>query len=80
MVITFIASLPAVQSAIKIGQDGARVQLDVPESELANMLHLVNCRNKALKVTIEPTEREYDYPEDWMSETNSGTVPKTSNG
>lgn len=70
MVITFMASLPAMQSAIKIGQDGARVQLDVPESELAQMLGLINCRNKALKVTIEPTESKFDYPEGWQTETS----------
>lgn len=54
--ITFLASFPAIQSAIKIGDDGARIQLDIPESELANALPLIALRGVVLKVTVEPTE------------------------
>lgn len=56
MKIEFIANLPDIQSVIKIGQDGARIQLDVPESELSKMLPLIACRELALRVTIEPFE------------------------
>lgn len=54
--ITFLASLPAIQSAIKIGQDGARIQLEVPETELSKILPLIMMRDKVLKITIEPQE------------------------
>ena len=33
--ITFKATLPPIQSAVSIGQDGARLKLDIPESEKA---------------------------------------------
>lgn len=51
--IAFIASFPPIQSAIKIGQDGMRIQLDVPESEMPNALPLLMMRGKALRVTVE---------------------------
>lgn len=50
---TFLASFPAIQSAIKIGQDGMRVQLDIPESEIANAVELLGMRDCVLKVTVE---------------------------
>ncbi|MET0039900.1 MAG: hypothetical protein ABW041_07140 [Dehalococcoides mccartyi] len=52
----FIASLPPIQSAIKIGQDGARIQLDIPESELDKFSPVIQWRDKLLKITIEPVE------------------------
>lgn len=52
--VTFLASMPDVLSQMKIGTDGMRIQLDVPESELANALPLVKWRDRVLKVTIEP--------------------------
>ena len=51
--IEFLATLPETQSAIKIGGDGARIQLDVPESELGAMLGLIAWRGKVLRVKIE---------------------------
>ena len=54
--IEFLASLPAIQSAIRIGQDGARVQLEIPESELSKILPLMMWRDRVLKITIEPQE------------------------
>jgi hypothetical protein len=61
MKIEFLASLPPIQSAIKIdGSDGnARVQLDIPASELPNMVKIpAFCSQKRLKVIIEPMEDE----------------------
>ena len=56
--IEFLASLPAIQSSIRIGQDGMRIQLDVPETEMGNAIRLMTWRNKVLKVRIEPTKRK----------------------
>ena len=53
MRIEFIASLPNIQSALSIGGDGARLKLDIPESDLAQVLKLVLLKNQAFKVTIE---------------------------
>ncbi len=52
--IVFLASFPPIQSAIKIGQDGMRIQFDVPESEMANAVELLALRNVVLKVAVEP--------------------------
>ncbi len=57
--IEFLANLPPIQSAIRIGQDGARIQLDVPEVELSKILPLLMWRDKALKITIEPIEKAF---------------------
>lgn len=55
--IQFTASLPPIQSAIKIGGDGAsRIQLDVPSIEIANVVKLVMAAGKTVKVTIEIEE------------------------
>jgi hypothetical protein len=51
--IQFVASLPQIQSAIKIGQDSARIQLDVPDSHLAAALRMVALMGKTFIVTIE---------------------------
>lgn len=55
--ITFLASFPAIQSAIKVGDSGMRLQLDVPESEMANAVELLAMRNVVLKVTVEVAEK-----------------------
>jgi hypothetical protein len=54
---TFIASFPPIMSAIKIygTNDGMRIQLDVPESEMAEAVKLLAWRMRALRVIIEPT-------------------------
>ena len=49
----FLASFPDIQSAIKIGTSGMRIQLDVPESELGNALDILAWRDALLRVTIE---------------------------
>lgn len=51
--IEFLASFPPIQSAIKIdGQGGARIQLDVPESEMGNFIRAMMWRGKRLIVTL----------------------------
>lgn len=57
--ITFLASFPMIQSAIKITGDGGgmRIQLDIPESEMAAAIHLLTLRQCVIKVTIEPDEQ-----------------------
>jgi hypothetical protein len=52
--ITFLASFPPIQSAIKIGDAGMRIQLDVPESEMPAAVKLIAMRDAVLRVTIEP--------------------------
>jgi hypothetical protein len=55
--VTFLASFPPIQSAIKIdGQGGARIQLDIPESEMGNFIKAMTWRGKQLLVTIETAE------------------------
>ena len=53
---TFLAYLPSIQSAIKVhgNDDGMRVQLDIPESEMGGALALLAWRGKVLRVTVEP--------------------------
>ena len=59
MEITFIASLPDIQSAISIGGDGAtRVKLDMPESELPETIKLVMLKGQAFRVTIETMNQD----------------------
>ncbi len=55
---SFTASLPPIQSAISVsGQgDGARVKLDIPQSELPAIINLQLLSGKVFKVTIEPEE------------------------
>lgn len=56
--ITFVASFPAIQSAIIISGDGSglRIKLDVPETDLLQALSILAMRQTAFKVTIEPIE------------------------
>lgn len=51
--IEFTASLPHIQSALSAGGDGARLKLDIPESDLPQVLRLLLLKGKAFKVTIE---------------------------
>ena len=56
--IIFIASFPAIQSAINIdglGQ-GARVKLDIPASDMLQVVQLQTMVGKAFKVTVEEIE------------------------
>ncbi len=51
--LSFQATLPPIQSAIKIGQDSARIQLDIPAIELHKAINLAFLQGKVLNVTIE---------------------------
>lgn len=53
--ITFKASFPAIQSAIKRDGSGGgmRIQLDIPESEMAQAVQLVAMVQNRLTVTVE---------------------------
>ena len=51
---TLRASLPPIMSAIKAGGDGMRVQFDIPESDMAEAIKLMQWRGVVLKITIEP--------------------------
>lgn len=51
--ITFLASFPAIQSAIRRGHDGMRIQLDIPESDVMNAVPLLALQGVVLRVTIE---------------------------
>jgi hypothetical protein len=51
--IKFLASIPPIQSAIKIAGDaGMRITIDVPESELMNAIGLLALRDSLLHVEI----------------------------
>lgn len=54
LIASFVAVLPDIASAVKIsGQGDGRLQLDIPESELPEVLKLIAFgRDKALKVSI----------------------------
>ena len=58
--ITFLASLPPIMSSIKVGDDGMRIQLDIPESEMGNAVRLLTMRHMVLRVSIEPHEQDSD--------------------
>lgn len=51
--ITFLASFPPIQSAIKRGNDGMRIQLDIPESEVVNAIPLLALQNVTLRITVD---------------------------
>ena len=51
----FLATLPSILSCIKVsGDGGARLQLDVPDSDMAEALKLLLWRGMVLRVTVEP--------------------------
>ena len=52
--VSFLASIPPIQSAIKIGGDGSmRIQLDVPKSEAASAVPMLALTGCVLRVSIE---------------------------
>ena len=61
--VVFLASIAALQSGIQISGDGngARLKLDIPETELGNALPLLAMRNVLLKVMIEPCDDETNF-------------------
>ena len=77
--LTFIASIAPLQSAITIAHDGgARVKIDIPESEMPAIVRLMLMRGVVLKITVErgpqpkptkPTEPEWGDDGDTDSDT-----------
>lgn len=53
--VSFVASFPPILTAIKRSGDGGgmRIQLDIPESEMANAALLLAWTRQRLRVTIE---------------------------
>ena len=53
---TFRAAFPPIQTAIKVhgSGDGMRIQLEIPESEMAEAVKLLAWRQRVLVVTVEP--------------------------
>ena len=60
---SFLAAFPPIMSAIKIdgAGNGARIQFDVPESEMGEAMKLLLWRQQVLRVTVEP-EVQRDTP------------------
>ncbi len=54
--VTVLATFPPIQGAIRFSGDGQglRIQLDIPETEMANAVRLLAMRERVLRVTIEP--------------------------
>jgi hypothetical protein len=52
--LTFRASFPSIQSAIKVhgNGDGMRVQFDIPESDMPDAIGLMALRQQVLEVTV----------------------------
>ena len=51
--VTFRASIPQIETAIKVhGEGGARMQLDIAESDLGGFLPALVMRGKVLQVTL----------------------------
>jgi len=59
--IVFTASLPDILSAINIaGQDGnSRIKLDIPASDVAAVVQLIELKGQSFKVTIEQVESDW---------------------
>jgi hypothetical protein len=58
LITTFLACLPDIQSAIKVGSDGMRIQLDIPETEKPKAVPLIAMTHKVLEVTIRELTKE----------------------
>lgn len=56
--VRFLASFPPIGSAVKLSGngDGARVQLDIPESDVDVLRRLLDMRGQVLVVSIELEE------------------------
>jgi hypothetical protein len=71
-IVEFLAYFPDIQSAIKINgvNSGMRIQLDIPETEMANAIELLALRGQVVKVTIEP-EKEPETEKQKETEKNA---------
>ena len=59
---SFVAILPSIQSAVKVGGDGeSRIQFDVSEQDIAEVMKLAAFgRQKPLRVTVTALENGGD--------------------
>ncbi len=56
--IVFYASIAPLQTAVTFAHDGgARIKLDIPETELESIKQLVDMRGKALIITVQLFEQ-----------------------
>lgn len=83
--VTFLASFPAIQSAIKVYGDkqGCRIQLDIPESEMGAAIELLLWRERVLEITVRPcaggylqNKTEEDGESDGQGRVDKGTKRK----
>lgn len=78
----FTCSIPEIQSAIKIGGDGMRVQFQIPEMFKGEGVKLAAMTGKRLRVTVEVEkgksvgEFEDPYDDLYQSEQVKSTKPK----
>lgn len=57
MKVMFAATLPPIQTAVSVSGEGdSRVKLDIPATDLAEVVRLMGMAGKVLKVTVEPME------------------------
>ena len=57
----FRASIPPIQSAIKIGQNTMRLQLDIPASDFAYAVTVLKWQEVPLDVVIKPEFPRINY-------------------
>ena len=70
--VRFLASFPPIQSAIKLdGRDGARIQLDIPETEMAKFIKAIMWKGHRLLITIEPADNLTDLDDEIKKEPES---------
>ncbi len=60
---TFKASIPPIMSGIKTGDDGMRVQFDIPESDMPEAIKLIMMRGKVLLINVETVTYRNDETE-----------------
>ncbi len=52
--VSFLCSIAPLQSAIQISSDGgARIKVDLPESEMDALVKLLAWRERTLRITVE---------------------------
>lgn len=58
--ISFVASLPPIQSAMSVSgnRDGMRIKLDVSENEVPNAIKLMLFTGQTFRVTVEAIGQE----------------------
>lgn len=74
--LTFIASIAPLQSAITIASDGgARVKIDIPESEMGKIHKLMGLRGQVLKVSVQIVKQKAQTraSDEWGDDTDEDT-------